>query len=47
MQAKQLAVGIILIGLVTAFGLHAVNLPPLIKNTGSGLSSVLRAAEIG
>ena len=45
--AKILASGIVVIGLVTAFGLHASNLAKLPKPTGQALSGVLRTAEKG
>jgi len=44
---KMLVGGIVVIGLVTAFGLHAVNLAKLPKPTGQAVSGVLRTAETG
>jgi hypothetical protein len=46
-QTKALIAGVVVIGLVTAFGLHAAQLPPLIKNTASAGSGVLGTAETG
>ena len=39
--------GVIAIGLVTAFGLHAANLSTLAKSTGSAAGNVLNVAEKG
>jgi hypothetical protein len=39
--------GVIAIGLVTAFGLHARQLSSLPKPTGQAFSGVLRTAETG
>jgi hypothetical protein len=39
--------GIVAIGLVTAFGLHAQNLAVLTKQAGSSSSQLLNTAEVG
>jgi hypothetical protein len=44
---KTLVAGIVVIGLVTAFGLHAKNLAKLPKPTGQAISGVLGTAEKG
>jgi hypothetical protein len=44
---KTLASGIVIIGLVTAVGLHASQLSKLPKPTGQALSGVLNTAEKG
>lgn len=44
---KTLVGGIVVIGLVTAFGLHAKNLAKLPKPTGQAVSNVLGTAERG
>jgi hypothetical protein len=44
---KVLVSGIVVIGLVTAVGLHAANLAKLPKPTGSAISGVLGTAEKG
>jgi hypothetical protein len=44
---KILASGIVVIGLVTAFGLHASQLAKLPKPTGQAISGVLGTAEKG
>jgi len=45
--AKILASGVVVIGLVTAFGLHASQLAKLPKPTGAAFSGVLKTAERG
>jgi hypothetical protein len=45
--AKILASGVVVIGLVTAFGLHATQLAKLPKPSGQALSNVLGTAEKG
>lgn len=44
---KTLVGGVVVIGLVTAFGLHAKNLSKLPKPTGQAVSGVLGTAERG
>lgn len=44
---KTLVGGVVVIGLVTAFGLHAKNLAKLPKPTGQAVSGVLGTAERG
>ena len=44
---KLLASGIVIIGLVTAFGIHAGQLAKLPKPTGQAFSGVLKTAERG
>jgi hypothetical protein len=44
---KVLASGIVVIGLVTAFGIHANQLAKLPKPTGQAFSGVLKTAERG
>lgn len=44
---KIITAGIIAIGLVTAFGLHAQQLSTLPKPTGQAFSNVLGTAEKG
>jgi hypothetical protein len=44
---KILASGIVVIGLVTAFGLHATQLAKLPAPTGKAFSGVLNTAEKG
>lgn len=44
---KTLASGIVIIGLVTAFGLHASQLAKLPAPTGKAFSGVLNTAEKG
>jgi len=44
---KTLVSGIVIIGLVTAFGLHADQLTKLLKPTGQAVSGVLGTAEKG
>ena len=44
---KVLASGVVLIGLVTAFGLHASQLAKLPKPTGQAFSGALNTAEKG
>jgi hypothetical protein len=44
---KILASGVVVIGLVTAFGLHASQLAKLPKPTGQAFSGVLGTAEKG
>jgi hypothetical protein len=44
---KILASGVVVIGLVTAFGLHANQLAKLPKPTGQAFSGVLGTAEKG
>jgi hypothetical protein len=44
---KILASGIVVIGLVTAFGIHASQLAKLPKPTGQAFSGVLKTAERG
>lgn len=44
---KVLASGVVVIGLVTAFGLHATQLAKLPKPTGQAFSGVLNTAEKG
>lgn len=44
---KTLVSGIVVIGLVTAFGLHAGQLAKLPKPTGQAVSGVLGTAEKG
>lgn len=44
---KILASGVVVIGLVTAFGLHANQLAKLPKPTGQAFSGVLNTAEKG
>jgi hypothetical protein len=44
---KTLVAGVVVIGLVTAFGLHAQNLAKLPKPTGQAISGVLNTAEKG
>jgi hypothetical protein len=44
---KMLVGGIVVIGLVTAFGLHATQLAKLPKPTGQAVSGVLGTAEKG
>jgi hypothetical protein len=44
---KILASGIVVIGLVTAFGIHANQLSKLPKPTGQAFSGVLKTAERG
>lgn len=39
--------GVVAIGLVTAFGLHATQLSGLVKQTGSSSSQLLNTAEVG
>jgi hypothetical protein len=45
--AKILVSGIVVIGLVTAFGLHASQLAKLPQPTGKAISGVLNTAEKG
>jgi hypothetical protein len=45
--AKILASGVVVIGLVTAFGLHATQLAKLPKPTGQAFSGILNTAEKG
>jgi hypothetical protein len=45
--AKILVSGIVVIGLVTAFGLHASQLAKLPKPTGQAISGILGTAEKG
>jgi hypothetical protein len=44
---KTMVGGVVVIGLVTAFGLHARNLAKLPKPTGQAVSGVLGTAEKG
>ena len=44
---KTLVGGVVVIGLVTAFGLHARNLAKLPKPTGQAVSGILGTAEKG
>jgi hypothetical protein len=44
---KTLVSGVVIIGLVTAFGLHATQLAKLPKPTGQAVSGVLGTAEKG
>jgi hypothetical protein len=44
---KTLVSGVVVIGLVTAFGLHAQALAKLPKPTGQAVSGVLGTAEKG
>jgi hypothetical protein len=44
---KMLIGGVVVIGLVTAFGLHATQLAKLPKPTGQAVSNVLGTAEKG
>jgi hypothetical protein len=44
---KVLVSGVVVMGLVTAFGLHAAQLAKLPKPTGQALSGVLNTAEKG
>lgn len=44
---KTLVSGVVVIGLVTAFGLHATSLAKLPKPTGQAVSGVLNTAEKG
>lgn len=44
---KVLASGVVVIGLVTAFGIHANQLAKLPKPTGQAFSGVLKTAERG
>jgi hypothetical protein len=44
---KVLVSGVVVIGLVTAFGLHAAQLAKLPKPTGQAFSGVLNTAEKG
>jgi hypothetical protein len=44
---KMLVSGIVVIGLVTAFGLHATQLAKLPQPTGKAISGVLGTAEKG
>jgi hypothetical protein len=44
---KTLVSGVVVIGLVTAFGLHATQLAKLPKPTGQAVSGVLGTAEKG
>jgi hypothetical protein len=44
---KTLISGVVVIGLVTAFGLHAGQLAKLPKPTGQAVSGVLGTAEKG
>jgi hypothetical protein len=44
---KVLVTGVVAIGLVTAFGLHAPQLASLPKPTGQAISGVLSTAETG
>jgi len=44
---KTLVAGVVVIGLVTAFGLHANQLAKLPKPTGQAFSGVLHTAETG
>lgn len=44
---KTLVSGVVVIGLVTAFGLHASSLAKLPKPTGQAVSGVLHTAETG
>jgi hypothetical protein len=44
---KLLIAGVVGIGLVTAFGLHAAQLSQLPKPTGQAVSGVLGTAETG
>jgi hypothetical protein len=44
---KTLASGVVVIGIITAFGLHASQLAKLPKPTGSAISGVLHTAEKG
>jgi len=46
-QAKVFVSGVVLIGIVTAFGLHSKGLPKLLTNTSAGISTVLGRAETG
>lgn len=46
-SVKMIIAGIIGIGLVTAFGLHASQLSQLPKPTGQAFSGVLGTAETG
>lgn len=39
--------GVVAIGIITAFGLHAVNLATLTKQVGTSSSQVLGTAETG
>jgi hypothetical protein len=39
--------GAIAIGIITAFGLHATQLSPLVKQVGSSSSGILDTAEKG
>jgi hypothetical protein len=43
----KVVAGVIAIGLVTAFGLHATQLAPLTKQIGSSSSGILHTAETG
>jgi len=45
--AKTFVAGIVAIGLVTAFGLHASGLSQLAKSGGSASQGLLRTAETG
>ena len=44
---KTLVAGVVVIGLVTAFGIHAGQLAKLPKPTGQAFSGVLKTAERG
>jgi hypothetical protein len=44
---KTLASGVVVIGIITAFGLHATQLAKLPKPTGQAVSGVLNTAEKG
>jgi hypothetical protein len=44
---KTLASGVVVIGIITAFGLHATQLAKLPKPTGAAVSGVLNTAEKG
>jgi hypothetical protein len=44
---KVLVAGVVAIGLVTAFGLHATQLASLPKPTGQAISGVFSTAETG
>lgn len=45
--AEKFVTGIVAIGLVTAFGLHATQLSTLATKTGSASSGLLNTAEKG
>jgi hypothetical protein len=45
--AKTFVVGVVAIGLVTAFGLHASSLGTLATKTGTASSGLLHTAETG